>query len=110
LILPVFEEEAVVRLRIGVLLSIALGLFTYAALARTHESTTRNDSPSWLRIAQTDAAQNEQSRALRAEADAVSLLAKRVAVLEQRVDALEAKNRAATSAVPRVGPRGWVAY
>jgi len=98
-----------VRLWMGVLVSIALGLSTYAALARSDESISY-DSPSRPRLAQADAAQSEQSRALRADSDVVGSLTKRIALLEQRVDALEAKNKAATSAIPRVGPRGWVAY
>lgn len=97
------------RLRMGVLLWIALALSTYAALARTTESIP-SDSLSRSRVAQADVAQNDQARALRADSDAVSSLTKRMALLEQRVDALEAKNKAATSAVPRVGPRGWIAY
>jgi hypothetical protein len=110
LILPRFKEEAAVRLLIGVLLSIALGPVTYAALALTNESISY-DSQSRPRLAQADAAQSEQARSLRAESDAVSLLTKRVALLEQRVDALEAKSRSATtSTMPRAGPRGWIAY
>jgi len=100
-----------VRLWMGVLVSIALGLSTYAALARSDESISYDSpSPSRPRLAQANGAQSEQSRALGADSDVVGSLTKRIALLEQRVDALEAKNKAATSAIPRVGPRGWVAY
>jgi hypothetical protein len=107
--LPTFKEEAAVRALVGVLVSIALGSVTYAALALTNESLPY-DSHLRPRLVQADAAQSEQARSLRAETDAVALLTKRVALLEQRVEALEAKSKAATSTIQRTGPRGWFAY
>ncbi|HEY1329068.1 MAG TPA: hypothetical protein VGI14_19180 [Casimicrobiaceae bacterium] len=97
------------RLVIGVPLSIALGVVTYAAPALTNDGFP-GDPARQPRLAQADAAQNGQSRQAGAESDAISLLAKRVAQLERRVDALEAKNRSATPAVPQIGPRGWIVY
>jgi hypothetical protein len=97
-----------VRLVIGMFLSIAMGLVTYAALALTGQSLPYDaQSRPWL--AQADAAQNDQARSPRAESDAVTYLTKRVALLEQRVDALEAKSGSQTS-IPRTGPRGWTLY
>ena len=92
------------RALVGVLLSIALGLVTYTALALTNESLPH------YRLVQADTPQSDQARSPRAETDAVGLLTKRVALLEKRVEALEAKSRSADSAIPRTGPRGWFAY